>query len=155
MFKKTKSRIALIATLLFMVPCLAAAEQAAITKSTDLNCQTIYPPIAAVTNLLTGQGIRLLHVDLAHDQVPPCTGDLPPPGITIGPGPLPVPIPQLVKIRSSGGECSGALIAQNAAITAGHCVFDQISKSFYKNVQVIPGYQSGSTSYGAFQGRPC
>ena len=123
------------------------AEQQAITNSRDLNCTTTNPAAASVTNLETGHGIGKFSLDSKSDVVPPCSGNLPtnPPFATEFA--LPAPIPLLAKITSSLGECSGNFIAQNAVITAGHCVVDLNTKQFARNIQIIGGYQNGQNTF--------
>jgi glutamyl endopeptidase len=58
---------------------------------------------------------------------------------------------------SSGeGGCSSTLISRNAALTAGHCVYNEDKKEWYALNQIAPGrYRSDSRSsiepYGAFE----
>jgi V8-like Glu-specific endopeptidase len=130
------------------------AEQSAITNATDLNCATTYAFRASVTDLGTGRGIGILSYDALSktDNVPPCTGTIPTDIPFAAEYPLNGAIPLLAKILTNSGQCSGNLIAQNAVITAAHCVFDQATKKFATGVQVIPGYQNGQRPYGTFSG---
>jgi hypothetical protein len=132
--------LALLCTL-FLYP--AAAEETAITNQKDLNCQTTYPPAGSITNLSTGLGIARFSFDPTTDQVPPCSGDIPTTTPNTSEYPLNVALPQLAKVRSTVEQCSGTLIAQNAVITAGHCVYDLQTKTFYRGITVTPGYQNG------------
>lgn len=104
------------------------------------------PPKSFVTNLITGKGISSAPMDQSKDSVPPCGGGLPPID-AVGAIPLQWSIPQLVKIKSDRGDCSGALISvepqfgARAVITAAHCVYE--NGQFFKNVRVMPGYKNG------------
>lgn len=61
-------------------------------------------------------------------------------------------IPQLAKVLTNSGQCSGNFIAQNAVITAAHCVFDRVTKKYATGVRMIPGYQNGDKPYGILDG---
>jgi hypothetical protein len=147
----TKTRLTYFAALLLAFLAIqishSYAEERAITSAKDLNCSNTYPPLASVTNLDTGLGVGKFSFDASADATPPCSGTLPNNPPFAGEAPLPAPIPQLAKIITNAGQCSGDFIAQNAVITAGHCVFDQNTKQFATNVQIIAGYQNGQSAF--------
>jgi len=117
-------------------------------RATDFICGPV-PPQAHVTDLTTGKGIRIIGINLADDKIPACGGSTPSTPVVIGPAPLATPIPQLVRIISDQGSCSGALIRNNAVITAGHCVLPPGANGYVTNLKVYPGYQNGpNNSFG-------
>ena len=140
---------------LFFLMSLTAplsAQEIGVRTAADLNCLTSAPAFASITDLRTGLGTGRLSVDSQNDEVPPCVGNALPSTPTIGEWPLDNPIPQLVKIKSSGGQCSGALISNNAVITAAHCVMDRSAKKFFRDFEITPGYQKGGTEFGRYTG---
>lgn len=141
-----------ISTLIFctMLAFGARAQPAPVSSEIRIEllpCGPTVPPQADVTDLISGKGIRSYGLDPALDKVPPCGGAQQP--ASVGAYPLPYPIPQLVKVRSSGGECSGALVAlastqtvmSRGVITAGHCVMN--ASGYFKSFKIYPGYQNG------------
>jgi V8-like Glu-specific endopeptidase len=141
--------IALAAAYIVIAP--AHAEQDAIKSASDFNCTTSYPAVAVITNLSTGLGISQFSYDATTDNAPPCTGTLPtnPPPVVEYPSNA---IPQLAKVLTNSGQCSGNFIAQNAVITAAHCVFDRVTKKYATGVRMIRGYQNGDKPYGILDG---
>src|SRR5438874_54510 len=63
-----------------------------------LPCGPTAPPRASVTDLSTGHGVRFYRLPADLDKVPPCGGQTGPVS-PVGTYPLPVPVPQLVKVR--------------------------------------------------------
>jgi V8-like Glu-specific endopeptidase len=54
------------------------------------------------------------------------------------------------------GQCTASAVTSESKLvvfTAGHCVFDQTTKHYYKNWVFIPAYKNGSTPYGIWTAR--
>ena len=46
--------------------------------------------------------------------------------------------------------CSGTVIQPRLIITAGHCVYDAVTKTWNKNFRFVPGYHKGNAPYGSW-----
>lgn len=146
---------------LFLLPCTAlgqetSPEPAEITIKQIVCGGSLAPPKAFVANLLTGRGTSTVALDESRDTVPPCGGSLPKVDL-IQAIPMNWIIPQLVKIISDGGQCSGALVSidptvgAKAIVTAAHCVYS--NGNFFKNLRVYPGYNNGTNPrFGEIRG---
>jgi V8-like Glu-specific endopeptidase len=58
--------------------------------------------------------------------------------------------------RGGTWVCSGSSVATESRLvvfTAGHCVFDLTTKSYYRNWTYVPGYKNGSAPYGSWTAR--
>nr|WP_299498934.1 serine protease [uncultured Rhizobium sp.] len=130
------------------IPAMCQTTLSPINKINELNCAQNQDSQASSTDAATGKGIQLYQVNASLDVIPPCNNGVTPQE-PIAEFPMQVPIPQLVKIISDAGQCSGILISQDAVLTAGHCVFDAAKKQYYKHMTISPGYQRGKSDYGA------
>jgi V8-like Glu-specific endopeptidase len=53
-------------------------------------------------------------------------------------------------------QCAGSVVTSESKLvvfTAGHCVFDQVTKHYYKNWMYIPAYKAGTAPYGIWTAR--
>src|SRR4030095_3599904 len=51
-------------------------------------------------------------------------------------------------------QCSASIIKNRVVVTAAHCLFDPVAKSFFTNWVLIPAYDGGLCKPGGAQTRP-